>query len=284
MYARLGFSVADVAQFLQVSTRTVHEWISGRVRIPFAAYKLLRVQLHYELPGQAWNGWHLSAGRLYTPEGYELHPKDFTWWGLLVRKAALFGTLYDRQRPPAPGGPRLRGVAGAVASAYAQSWPKSFAHAHTAPARSAPLGNHGEIDSGNGASLGPYCYAWPSTYVFHPLSKPLLASTASGSESALTRSSALPLTPICDSLSDRLSPLHRSNPPRSLLQVHPLPLPRRSLLGMSVSEPLTVSPSSRHPAVSHSTPSLFCHPSLPRPIEPSSQSGTGATRPSDRGV
>jgi hypothetical protein len=99
MYSRLGFSVVDVAKFLQVTPRTVHAWISGRVRIPFAAYKLLRVQLHYELPGDSWQGWHLSAGRLYTPEGRELSPHDFTWWGLLVRKAALFTDLYARLSP-----------------------------------------------------------------------------------------------------------------------------------------------------------------------------------------
>lgn len=113
MYARLGFSVADVAKFLQVTPRTVHAWISGRVRIPYAAYKLLRVQLHYELPGEAWSGWSLSAGRLYTPEGFELNPHDFTWWSLLCRKASMFSTLYARETT-APGGPRLRGVAGAV--------------------------------------------------------------------------------------------------------------------------------------------------------------------------
>jgi hypothetical protein len=127
MYSRLGFTVADVARFLQVTPRTVHAWISGRVRIPFAAYKLLRVQLHYELPGDAWNGWHLSAGRLYTPEGHELRPQDFTWWGLLVRRSALFSVLYkaqlsagagacDAPADTAPEGGRLRGVAGAVAA------------------------------------------------------------------------------------------------------------------------------------------------------------------------
>lgn len=115
MYSRLGFSVADVARFLQVTPRTVHAWISGRVRIPFAAYKLLRVQLHYELPGDAWNGWCLSAGRLYTPEGHELRPHDFTWWGLLVRKAAMFSTLYAQATGA---GRTATGVAGGVRSAH----------------------------------------------------------------------------------------------------------------------------------------------------------------------
>jgi hypothetical protein len=96
MYASLGLTVDDVAHFLQVSPRTVQLWISGRVRIPYAAYKLLRLQLRYELPGDAWKGWHLSAGRLYTPEGFELNPHDFSWWGLLVRRAALFSSLYAK--------------------------------------------------------------------------------------------------------------------------------------------------------------------------------------------
>ncbi|OOG85220.1 hypothetical protein B0E41_09005 [Hydrogenophaga sp. A37] len=96
MTSSLGFSAADVANFLQVSPRTVQLWISGRVRIPYMAFKLLRLQLRYELPGEAWAGWHLSAGRLYTPEGHELNPHDFSWWSLLVRKAALFSELYQR--------------------------------------------------------------------------------------------------------------------------------------------------------------------------------------------
>lgn len=97
MFSSLGLSVVDVANFLQVSPRTVQLWVSGRVRIPFAAYKLMRLQLRYELPGEAWAGWHLSAGKLYTPENHELNPKDFSWWSLLVRRAAMFDVLYKAQ-------------------------------------------------------------------------------------------------------------------------------------------------------------------------------------------
>lgn len=96
MFSSLGLSVVDVANFLQVTPRTVQLWVSGRVRIPFAAFKLMRLQLRYELPGKAWEGWHLSAGRLYTPEGHELNPKDFSWWSLLVRRAAMFDVLFKR--------------------------------------------------------------------------------------------------------------------------------------------------------------------------------------------
>jgi transcriptional regulator with XRE-family HTH domain len=99
LYASLGFSVDDAAKFLQVTPRTVQLWITGRVRVPYMAMKLMRLHLRYDLPGDAWDGWSNSAGRLYTPEGFELHPRDFHWWGLLARKASMFNALYDRLNP-----------------------------------------------------------------------------------------------------------------------------------------------------------------------------------------
>lgn len=104
MYASLGFSTEDAAKFLQVSPRTVQLWVSGRQRIPYAAFKLLRVMLHYELPGKAWEGWSLSAGRLYTPEGFELAPHEVSWWSLLVRQARLFRSMYKDKFPAGPVG------------------------------------------------------------------------------------------------------------------------------------------------------------------------------------
>lgn len=61
--------------------------------------KLLRLMLRYKLPGKAWDGWHLSAGKLYTPEGFELAPHEVTWWSLLVRQARCFRSmLQENQR------------------------------------------------------------------------------------------------------------------------------------------------------------------------------------------
>lgn len=87
MYRSLGLSRAQCAQFLHVSLRTLHNWESGTHAIPFAAFKLLRIHCHMELPGAAWRGWSLSRGKLCTPEGHELDPRDAAWWSLLVRRA-----------------------------------------------------------------------------------------------------------------------------------------------------------------------------------------------------
>ncbi len=108
LYSSLGYSTADVAKFLHVSPRSVHNWVSGSVMVPVMAVKLLRLHLRYELPGKEWEGWHLSAGRLYTPENHELNPKDFSWWSLLVRRAAMFDVLYRGRA-----GVRAQGPAGA---------------------------------------------------------------------------------------------------------------------------------------------------------------------------
>jgi len=87
MYRSLGLSRADCAKFLHVTERTLHNWESGHHDIPFAAYKLLRLFNGIDLPGASWAGWSISGGKLWTPEGFGLDPRDAAWWSLLVRRA-----------------------------------------------------------------------------------------------------------------------------------------------------------------------------------------------------
>lgn len=89
MYRSLGWSRADCAKFLHVTERSLHNWESGRHAIPFAAYRLMRIHCGYRLPGRAWDGWSISAGKLWTPEGYGLKPSDAAWWSMLVRRAEV---------------------------------------------------------------------------------------------------------------------------------------------------------------------------------------------------
>lgn len=60
------------AQFLHVSSRTVHNWEAGKHDIPYATYKLLRLLNRMELPGQAWQGWCFYGNKLISPEGRSL--------------------------------------------------------------------------------------------------------------------------------------------------------------------------------------------------------------------
>lgn len=93
-YASLGLTVADVGKLLHVTPRTLHNWNAGRSDIPYAAFKLLRVLLHYELPSPAWEGWHFSGGVLYTPEDRPITAHESSWWSLLVRRANSADFLY----------------------------------------------------------------------------------------------------------------------------------------------------------------------------------------------
>jgi len=77
---------------LHVTPRTIRYWISGKVLVPYAAYKLVRIMRLFELPCSGWHGWHMHSGRLWSPEGYGFKPEDSDWWSLLVRRA----TGYDR--------------------------------------------------------------------------------------------------------------------------------------------------------------------------------------------
>ncbi|NMM09806.1 MAG: hypothetical protein HHJ16_05980 [Polaromonas sp.] len=94
--ADAGLSIEEAAKLLHVTPRTIRYWFSGKVGVPYAAYKLVRVLRWFELPGREWHGWHFHGGKLWTPEGHSFEPHDATWWSLLVRQARNFKVLYQR--------------------------------------------------------------------------------------------------------------------------------------------------------------------------------------------
>ena len=82
-----GKSREDVADFLGVSLRTVGHWETGRARVPYAAFRLLRLALRGDILDPAWQGYRIVRGRLVTPEGYAFGPGDLAWLSLLVQRA-----------------------------------------------------------------------------------------------------------------------------------------------------------------------------------------------------
>lgn len=96
MLADLGLTPETAANILHVTPRTVQHWISGRTRIPYAAYRLLRIMRGGELADPTWQGWHMHSGKLWSPEGHGFDPRDSSWWSLLVRQARCFRALYQR--------------------------------------------------------------------------------------------------------------------------------------------------------------------------------------------
>jgi transcriptional regulator with XRE-family HTH domain len=72
-----GRSQAEVAGLLRVTRRTVRNWESGRSQVPYSAFKLMRIMTGYALPGEAWRGWCLRDGVLWSPTG-----RAFEAWGM----------------------------------------------------------------------------------------------------------------------------------------------------------------------------------------------------------
>ena len=54
--AHTGASVATVAEVVCVTERTVRYWLAGKRRVPYAAFRLVRLLFRRELPDDAWQG------------------------------------------------------------------------------------------------------------------------------------------------------------------------------------------------------------------------------------
>ncbi|MFA6203042.1 MAG: VC1465 family Xer recombination activation factor [Gallionella sp.] len=59
----------EAAQALDVTARTIQNWETGGARIPWMAYRMLRILRGYALPQVAWQGWEIRNGALYNPAG-----------------------------------------------------------------------------------------------------------------------------------------------------------------------------------------------------------------------
>lgn len=93
-----GLTRDAAAEMIGVSLRTVGHWETGQTRIPYAAFKLLRIYRHGEFLHPAWQGYALIRGKLVTPENHELHPGDLSWLSLLHRRAEFGDQARERAR------------------------------------------------------------------------------------------------------------------------------------------------------------------------------------------
>ena len=118
--------VPACAEMLQVSERTIRGWESGATRIPYAAYKLMRLLRGGKVLGSEWKGFHVWRGVLCTPEGHRFVASDLSWLAFLVMQARCFRQLMSERRAhtqsaqalcvPAPLKPVDSGLQGGVGS------------------------------------------------------------------------------------------------------------------------------------------------------------------------
>jgi transcriptional regulator with XRE-family HTH domain len=91
-----GLTRQAAADLLGVTERTVRNWEAKRARVPYSAFKLMRILSGYELPGAAWRGFRLSKDVLWSPEGRAFAATDLSWWGLTVALARSFRLQHAR--------------------------------------------------------------------------------------------------------------------------------------------------------------------------------------------
>jgi hypothetical protein len=86
----VGIGVVACADLLRVSERTIRGWESGATRIPYAAYKLLRLLKGGKVLGPAWRDFFIRGNVLVTPEGHRFEAGELGWLSLLVLRARAF--------------------------------------------------------------------------------------------------------------------------------------------------------------------------------------------------
>lgn len=64
-----GMTRRQAAEALDVTPRTIQNWETGGARIPWMAYRMLRILRGFALPGADWEGWTVRGSELFSPAG-----------------------------------------------------------------------------------------------------------------------------------------------------------------------------------------------------------------------
>ena len=91
-----GMTRKQAAQALDVTPRTVQNWETGGARIPWMAYRMLRILRGFALPGVDWEGWTIRGHEMFSPNGRQF---DAAWLlnvEHVFSQARLWRQMYDR--------------------------------------------------------------------------------------------------------------------------------------------------------------------------------------------
>lgn len=93
---RLGLTRAQAAKELDVTTRTIQNWETGGARIPWMAYRMLRILRGYDLPGFEWEDWAIRQGKLISPCGRWFDRPYLEQIEFVFAQARLWRQMYSR--------------------------------------------------------------------------------------------------------------------------------------------------------------------------------------------
>ena len=89
----------EAAVFLGVTVRTIRNWENGFARIPYSAFKLLRLRAGGIVHAQGWDGWRFALdGALYSPCGRSFQSWQLYNMRLVFSMAEHFRESFEAQR------------------------------------------------------------------------------------------------------------------------------------------------------------------------------------------
>lgn len=90
-------SIDETAKLLQVTSRTIAHWESGVTRIPYSAFKLLRILANGELLPTAWKGWVIKGDTLWSPINRPFRQHELTYISHYFTMARYWQADYERR-------------------------------------------------------------------------------------------------------------------------------------------------------------------------------------------
>lgn len=84
----------EVARVLDVTPRTVQNWETGGARIPWLAYRMLRILQGYALPGSDWEGWTVHGATLTAPNGRHFTANELQHLEQVFAMSRLWQKIY----------------------------------------------------------------------------------------------------------------------------------------------------------------------------------------------
>lgn len=115
-----GLTQKETAAYLGVTVRTIRNWETGVARIPYPAFKLIRMRAGGIVHAPGWDGWRFGAGgALFSPDGRSFKSWELYHLQLVFSMAAHFRKLTGEKRAAAadawePPAARLRVVGGGI--------------------------------------------------------------------------------------------------------------------------------------------------------------------------
>jgi transcriptional regulator with XRE-family HTH domain len=79
MRRRAGLAIPAAASLLDVTERTIRNWEQGITKIPYTAYRLLKIVNGYVFACPAWDGWFVRGDTLYSPSQRGFKPHELTY-------------------------------------------------------------------------------------------------------------------------------------------------------------------------------------------------------------